>query len=795
LLCIAVFVGGTQVCFSAGCAASAGDDADSGDAFVAPDSSGIITDVADIVDSSSKDGTGTVDVASVDNSARSWDALELANPVDAPVQDGAQGADVFVRMGPNCSTASACQSHKWSPYCDSKSGTCVQCLVDWHCLKTSQICSLGKCVAPPPCTPDQSKCVDGFLATCDGSGKTWVKVACPDSKPVCAYGACGLCAPSKVYCAPPEAGALISKQVLKCAGSGQKAILLQQCAEGDKCVAGECVTCTPGVKQCQGDKLRVCKADGSGWKPLNDCSILSLACVMGACAEPCSFATDSNEGCRFTAVDLRNYKGKGGVGNAHDAPFGILIANPHAWAVSLAVTHGTNPGQKQATYTVPANAQLAVELPPKAWGVAPIQQDDTSLNNRSYGIKANAHVAVWQMNPLLPGATGSNDGTLLLPEGLQGEEYFVVGRRQGLDVRPASLAVVATTKGKTHLKVVTKTPTFASTAPGAPVPIGPWPTAEKFTLEQGDVLHLVAMSYGDLTGTWIKASSPVAVFSSSAGARSPDTDICVKTGVVGKCQGSGWPCQAHHECPAVCCASHIETQLLPVSNWGWLHLAMRSQPRGESLDSWRVTAAQHKVQVKTVPQQVPMKTLNMGQSFEFQSAQDFTILTTGRVQVAWTLASSHAPDADNDVCQPAGKAKACIWQSNQTGTLMPCHAHLDCPNIPGDKDAKVGEAAFTIVPAKKLWREKHTVVVPAGHASNYLNVGISATTTVSVDGKTVDAGKFEVVAGTSYMVARLPTSPGAHVIEGSNKISVMLYGWDQGSGYAMAGGRKKGWPP
>ena len=164
--------------------------------------------------------------------------------------------------------------------------------------------------------------------------------------------------------------------------------------------------------------------------------------------------------------------------------------------------------QKKAEYKVPAGGQLAIELPPKAWGVPPIQLDQTALTNATYGIKSTAYVAIWQLNPLLPGKVGSNDGTLLLPDGLLHTEYWVVGRRQTQGDRPSSMAVVATAQGKTSLKIFSKTTTGGS-----------------FTLKQGDVLHVIATGYGsDLTGTLIKSSSPVAVFSSSAGARVPDTD-------------------------------------------------------------------------------------------------------------------------------------------------------------------------------------------------------------------------------------------------------------------------------
>ena len=168
---------------------------------------------------------------------------------------------------------------------------------------------------------------------------------------------------------------------------------------------------------------------------------------------------------------------------------------------------------------------------------------------------------------------------------------------------------------------------------------------------------------------------------------------------------------------------------------------------------------------------------------------------------ARTLASSHAPDADNDLCQADSQGtKTCQWQSQQAGKPMTCVAHLDCPNVLVDKDAKLGEAAFTIVPSTSLWRTRHTVVVPAGHGANYINVGIPTGTTVIVDGQTADASQFKSVAGaplsgTPLSVARLSVQPGLHVIEGAKKITVMLYGWGKGSGYAMAGGMGMEWGP
>jgi len=142
--------------------------------------------------------------------------------------------------------------------------------------------------AEPLCEDGATTCIDGKLATCDGTWG-WLLEACPEGQH-CEEGACvvELCEPYATRC--DEAGGV---QVCGPAGEGWSAPF--DCPEGEFCQDGICVPaeCEPGETSCVQDALVACNEDGTGWD-VTPCEETQV-CFGGACIE-CVADEDCDDG-------------------------------------------------------------------------------------------------------------------------------------------------------------------------------------------------------------------------------------------------------------------------------------------------------------------------------------------------------------------------------------------------------------------------------------------------------------------------------------------------------------------
>ncbi len=705
-----------------------------------------------------------------------------------------------VAENPGCAKASTCKPYPDTPWCALDISQCTQCLVNFHCqtLGAGYVCEDHKCVQPS-CVPAVKTCAtDKFLQTCNDDGHSYTTVACPEGQPLCLDGACKMCQPLETFCSSPAPGQEKSTQLMKCNSKGSAAAIVEICKAGQFCSNGSCKVCEPGEKSCLGDKALVCREDGTGYDVSQDCGLTSLTCLAGICVSPC--ATDpkskTNVGCDYWAVDLDNAKvpnGKGGFYDAQNSQYSVIISNTKAKPATVKVKVGKGEGALTATYTVQANQLKILNLPDPAWGKQPLQQDGTGFNYSVYRISSNQPIVAYQFNPLQNYDVFSNDASLLLPSNALGNEYWVMTRQQTHQDLRGFVTVVAVDPGVTKVKALVVVKTMA--AGGAkPIPAGPWLNIMEFPLEQGEVMTIETNENGaDLTGTWLKGDKKIAVFGGSEAANSPNTNKCVKIEGTnqGVCQNQGWPCTSNDDCPVTCCADHLEEQLFPVSSWGTTYVATRSKARGKAKDAWRILASEDGTNVATNPPQAAIPQINQGKWFEFESDQDFEIISDKPVMVGQFLASANAPEPNNDVCNSTfSGTKVCTHHMEKLNTPIACQKNSDCPNIPDADDAKIGDPAFILTVSIAQYLDEYVFLVPNKYTENYINVVGPAGTEVTLDGQGVPGANFTVFADGKWQVAVIAVAEGVHTLTSSAPVGLTVYGWSDYVSYGYPGGAK-----
>ncbi|MEE2645511.1 MAG: IgGFc-binding protein [Myxococcota bacterium] len=561
-------------------------------------------------------------------------------------------------------------------------------------------------------------------------------------------------------CEPGEIAGCVDITARRICGDDGESYFAEECAEGERCSGGLCVMmpCFSGELTCLDEAtIGACRRDQSGFIAIRSCAEDS-PCVNGACASPCSpeGKTPSNIGCEYWSVDLDNYPDPF-ANDASSVPHAVAISNTSERPAQVNIEGPVGVPLAAPEFVVEAGAVSVYTFPR-------LDIDGSGIFDRAFKITATQPVIVYQFNPLNNEGVASNDASLLLPtEGL-GTDYIGASWPSSpipcFDADPANclpdqhgyLTVVATSAGNTTVRV---TPT-ANVMAGDRLPAIPLGEEREITLSQGEVLNLQAEAAAldellpscmedadcgtppcvanicifeigeapsaDLTGTLISASQPVAVFGGHEQA------------VVG--EGGG------------CCAEHLEQQLLPVSSWGDHYIAARSEPRGGSMEHWRVIAQQAETDIQTSLNEPENRqfTLGLGEFKELVSDQPFELSASAPVMLVQYLVSGE-----------------------ETG-------------------ASQGDPAMIIVPPTSQLRARYQIITPSGYARNWLTVAKSEGASVSLDGIPIDAGRFMTFGSTPYALAWIEVNEGVHLLEGSEPFALTVYGYSGAVSYGYPGG-------
>ena len=661
-----------------------------------------------------------------------------------PACETGSGICVECNLNGQCADDEACVDNACTFFCQED----AQCAGGEFCDEIAGECLEIECVEPRDCQGGQTcvnaVCVevddiicDAGVGTCEGNTAVQCSVdGTEETSDECGNDLCvdddGVARCAEVVCTANDRGCLDDTTAFVCDSTGTEQETTA--CEGDAfCESGMCIdpTCTPDTSECRGDFWVECDARG-----VETQTLCSGGCVDGVgCPDPCD-RVDGPRGCEFWAAPLDNLTGMApsftpvvAVVNGDEGPADVELLDA-AGSVVASVSLGLG-----------ESATLELDSP----------LIDNSINGAdAFRVMSDVPVTAFQLNPVETMDTFTNDGSLLLPQNQLGTEYVAVAwGTEGDDMTRirGNLTVIATEDGTT----VTIVPTGTVEAGDAVDEIDPGVETE-FTLDAGTVLNLAAEIGSDLSGTLITATAPVAVFGGAECGNVPEG--------VGFCD-------------------HLEEQLAPTSALGTEFVALKSPPRGDEPDVWRVVATQDGTTLTTTPALMGIDgvTVDAGDFVEVELVESFVLNASAPVALAQYLVGSSYPGPDG----------GCDAQNMvETGCAIP----RTCGGDPlfGEPNTGIGDPSMTLIHPPETPPGPIHFFVPAGYEQSYLSVAVPTGESASVDGAML-AGPTTVGGYTFY---RVEVTEGEHTLDASDDLSatVFLYACDVSMAYPVTFGTR-----
>ena len=335
----------------------------------------------------------------------------------------------------------------------------------------------------------------------------------------------------------------------------------------------------------------------------------------------------------------------------------------------------------------------------------------------------------------------SSDAFLVLPTPSLGKEYFVLAYKSDGYFNsaggrtPSQFAIVAT-EDNTTVNIDPSGPTFANGVVG-----------QRITLNKGQVYLVQALiednlPLNDLTGTYVSADKPIAVFAGHQRATVPVESFQTSTN-----PSRDFLCE----------------QLPPIQAWGKsAYIVPFPQPKlitNRGSDLYRVLAANDSTQVFFNGQFIG--NLNRGQYLEKRIEEAGTVSATGPILVAVYKKTS------ND----AGSS----YISDPFMMIIPPEEQFI------DSCKLINIQAYEIqdnLQFQKVYQEHYiTLIVPS-----------NALTTTKIDGATVAPNLFVKIPNSNYYYAHVSVSEGKHSVSSTVPIGVYAFGYGPANSYGYIGG-------
>jgi hypothetical protein len=502
--------------------------------------------------------------------------------------------------------------------------------------------------------------------------------------------------------------------------------------------------CTAG-KMCVGNSIHACDENGKPGAKLGECTGKE-ACIGGTCQKGCVATTvnTSNVGCEFWAVDLDNNKDQ--FNDAAGAVWGLVVSNAGDEPTEVVVEQNDAPPGATPQLTiikrmgVAPGALTILEMPTREVDGSLQGNNEgpgTMLSSRAFRVTSTQPVVVYQFNSLR--SQYSNDASLLLPSPGLGQTYRALSWPSGKPISVLGSPIdrgyltVVGTKAGTRVRVTVSQAILG----GGGIPATPAGGAVEVTLDAFDVLNLETDGMpGDLTGSVVTSSAPVAVF--------------VGTELSGGLTDPTPPPRSSN--PGSCCLDHLEEQLLPVESYGKKFVVPRSPPRGGSEPDYvRFMGVAAPADVKTnLPAPNDRFSLVPGQVKDILVTGDFVVEATEPVAIGQVLVSQDYTEEG------------------------------------------IGDPSLSVLPAIDQFRQDYLFLVPGSWLKNYVVIAMPEGTKVSIDGAPVGSNCTGATSGTldgtSWVSRRCPLSEGVHTMTGDKPFGIVAYGYGRAGSYAFVGG-------
>ncbi len=376
---------------------------------------------------------------------------------------------------------------------------------------------------PGDCEEGQEQCKEGEHEIC--TMEEWVPDPCPEGT-FCSEESesCEAC-----VCDPGAMGGCVGdNQIEQCAEdcSGYEPV---DCPINNVCIDGACVEllCVPNSPVCvDDDSYQVCNDSGTDYGDVVDCAP-GETCQGGQCVSACDAAEQikSNIGCEFWAVDMSNLPPR------DKYVFSVTVSNPSFDDPVDVEIYDRNNGNNEQMIISDSIAPRQVKVFNLSGAHAGFTsyyngQDagilgDGVVSGRAFRIKTNSPVLATQFNPI-GGATGfTTDASLLLPTHTLGQDYIHMAWNRGFG-EGSALNIVATEDDTT----VTVTPTVNTQAGQGGLPAMTAGVPTDVVIDRYDYIQImVGPNDPDLSGTKVSATGKVAVFGGHSCANVPTTSV------------------------------------------------------------------------------------------------------------------------------------------------------------------------------------------------------------------------------------------------------------------------------
>lgn len=575
-------------------------------------------------------------------------------------------------------------------------------------------------------------------------------------------GEAGVCAVDGLDC--------VGNRVVSCSGGAMTDV--ETCTAPEVCARGlGCTACIPGYARCDGTTITRCRADGSGYDPEMTCPVGEVCYAGGrsaGCTNACDAAVESrsNLGCEYWAVDLDNEYANTllGENDAASAQFAVVLANPGDTPANVrvevndAIIGDPLALREVASGVVPARGVLQLDLPKREVdGSTDAGHSDgpgTFTSSRAFHIVSDFPVVAYQFNPIIQ--QFSNDASLLIAEAGLDNHYRVLGwpTANPVAIIPApglpdhSFVTIVGTEPGTLVTVRLGGAVVAGNRTVA-TPAGGTITA---TLGPFDVLNLESDGIpGDLTGTVVESSAPVAVFSGGERGIAP-----VNTDRI--------PFPPGDPVTDWCCTDHLEEQVFPTSAWGstfvLTHSPVRSNTGWVEPDIYRIIADREPTTVTTnLPGADASFTLAPGEWREFYAQRSFVLSADHPVSIEQILVSQQF--------------------------------------LPGWRPGAGGDPTMTLFPPYEQFRERYVFLTPTTFTEDYIVVALPEGASVLIDGLDVQGDEFQTrcvyenagtIEGVEYIAATCTVEDGPHELASDRPVGLMVYGYYNVGSYGYAAG-------
>ncbi|HTA93545.1 MAG TPA: IgGFc-binding protein [Polyangiaceae bacterium] len=573
-----------------------------------------------------------------------------------------------------------------------------------------------------------------------------------------------------------------------------------------------CATCEPSTASCTGETVMICDATGAVETAQTTCDPTQhLVCREGSCVDLCAQAAElqSNVGCEYYAVDLDNAKIDDTL-NAAAQQYAVVVSNPETDISSVVTVEQDDsaPGTPNApfviaTATIPPFSLRVFLLGPREVDGSPDGEfntgTNTALTRHAYRIHSSSPVVAFQFNPLDNVNVFSNDASLLKPtEALTplddsvSPAYVVLGWPQTIantsdpdtnfsPQNPVSLRAFLTlvgTTANTHVHVDSTTRILGD---GKTIPPTPQGGSLDFDLGAFDVLNLETDDFNaDFTGSVVSTNAPLVVFSGSEASDAPDFEMLSER---------------------KCCADHLEQQLDPIRTSGQSFVATVSPNRTQAL----------------VKAGAPIGIAEQNEYFRVVA------MTDGGAHVTTTLSGQYQsftlPNRGSFVTIPS--TRHFTMQSDAPVTLGSVSPSQQDANVPSGYPG--GDPSLVIMPAIEQYRTSYVFLTPDKYDFDFIRIVAPRAASVLLDEQPVgqiagcqsddadgitDQAVRAAVGPSPYVVYTCQLSfpvidpnkqapdnvspglqnDGVHRVEASDKVGVVVDGFDSFVSYAYAAG-------